>query len=146
MATEIEIKNLKEQFADIKTATRSNIPLIYKALDDLQIPYKKTGCQRCRQDLLNIVREELGLIESAAEESSFNSDGDVCYRYLLNTAQTWNGHLINNETDIEIVREFVKRFPRGYFDIVDCEQSSDEDSEPTEEYEGHKVVPHPDIV
>ena len=30
MATEIEIKNLKEQFADIKTATRSNISLIYK--------------------------------------------------------------------------------------------------------------------
>lgn len=139
-------ESLIEQFADIKQATSANISQIYEALDFLGISYKRTTCKRCRADLLSILKEELGLIESAAEESSFNSDGDVCYRYLLNTAQTWNGHIINNETDIEIVREFVKRFPRGYFDIVDCEQPSDEDSEPKEEYEGHTIVPHPDIV
>ena len=141
MATEIEIKNLKEQFADIKTATRSNISLIYKALDDLQIPYKKTSCSRCRQDLLNIVREELGLIESAAEESSFNDKQKCGWVYKVDRPIFWNGHKMDNNTPKEIIEQFVKRFPKCY-EAVDCPH----EDEPTEEYEGHKVVPHPNII
>lgn len=123
MATEIEIKNLKEQFADIKTATRSNISLIYKALDDLQIPYKKTSCSRCRQDLLNIVREELGLIESAAEESSFN-DKQICgYVYKVDRPLFWKGYRIDGNTPVDVIQKFVKKYPKT-FDIVECPEES----------------------
>ena len=142
-------ESLIEQFADIKQATTANISQIYEALDFLGIPFKKTSCKRCRQDLLNIVREELGLIESAAEESSFNSDGDKCYRYLLDRAQTWNGYVIDNNTPVEIIKKFIERFPVGYYAVEDCpEDTPAEKIEGIvgEEFDGHKVVPHPDIV
>ena len=117
-------ESLIEQFAGITDATPANISQIYEALDFLGIPFKKTSCKRCRQDLLNIVREELGLIESAAEESSFNSDGDKCYRYLLDRAQTWEGHLINKDTPLDVVKKFIKKFPKGYFEIAECPEES----------------------
>lgn len=49
---------------------------VYELLDELGVSYKKTNCHKCRRDLYNILREEVGLIESAAEESDFNSDSD----------------------------------------------------------------------
>lgn len=133
---------LIERFAGITDATPANISQIYEALDFLGIPFKKTTCKRCRQDLLNIVREELGLIDDAAELSSFNSDGEKCYTYTCDRPQTWNGYVIDNNTPVEIIRKFIERFPVGYYAVEDCPH----EDEPTEEYEGHKVVPHPDIV
>lgn len=135
-------ESLIEKFADIKQATPANISQIYEALDFLGISYKRTTCKRCRADLLSILKEELGLIESAAEESSFNSDGEKCYTYTCDRPQTWNGYVIDNNTPVEIIRKFIERFPVGYYAVEDCPH----EDEPTEEYEGHKVVPHPNII
>jgi len=87
--------------------------IIYSVLDELNIRYKRTNCKKCLQDLLNIAKEELGLIGNAAEESTFNEEFD--YVYICDRAQTWNGHIINQNTPVEVIREFVKSHPNGYY-------------------------------
>lgn len=47
---------------------------VYELLDELGITYKKTTCHKCRIDLYNILREEVGLIDSAADNSEFNEE------------------------------------------------------------------------
>lgn len=87
---------------------------LYAIADELGIKYKRNSCPKCAKDLWNIIREELGLIESAAEESDFNG-GDYEWVYLPKRPQYWNGHVIDQDTPVEIIREFVKRFPKGYY-------------------------------
>lgn len=105
----------------IKAITDSNkqIKEIYALLDELGIKYKKTSCKKCRRDLLNILREEAGMIESAADESDFNSNSDSDYEYIYTPSRPciWNGQIINQDTPVEVIREFVKKFPNGYYII-----------------------------
>lgn len=103
----------------IKAITDSNkqIKEIYALLDELGIKYKKTSCKKCRRDLLNILREEAGMIESAADESDFNSNLNYEYIYTPNRPCIWNGQIINQDTPVEVIREFVKKFPNGYYII-----------------------------
>lgn len=133
---------LVKKFSELQNYTPSEKKFLYEALDFLQISYKRTNCKRCLEDYWQMCREELNLIESAAEESSFNSDGEKCYTYTCDRPQTWNGYVIDNNTPVEIIRKFIERFPVGYYAVEDCPH----EDEPTDEYEGHKVVPHPDIV
>lgn len=49
----------------------SDIETLYTILDELNIKYKKTLCSKCRRDLLNIAKEEVGLIQDASTESDF---------------------------------------------------------------------------
>jgi hypothetical protein len=145
---EINIENLKQQFSEIQTATPSNISLIYEALEYLQIPYKKTSCKRCRQDLLNIVKEELGLIESAAEESDFNAH-NCGWRYIVNRPVFWGGYRIDQDTPEDVVEKFVQKHPKGYFERIPCPEETEKAETETEtlgEFEGHTLVPHPDII
>ena len=93
--------------------------VVYAAMDELGINYKRTNCKRCLNDYLNMVKEELGLIESAAEVSDFN--GEDCghkYRYLKSRAVSWCGHIMDQNTDEEIISEFLKMGPRGYYLVV----------------------------
>ena len=106
--------DLKQRIANI-TDANAQILEIYALLDELGIKYKKTKCARCRRDLMNILREEAGIIESAANESGFNTVSNSEYVYLLDRPQTWNGHFISQDTPPEIIREFVKQFPKGYY-------------------------------
>ena len=114
----------KEQLIEIvkgiDNPTPANINTIYEGLRFLGIPFKKTTCGKCRRDYLNIIKEELGLIDNAADQSDFN--GNKCYRYLLKRSQVFNGHLINGQTAIEIIREFVKKHPLGYYEEMPCEE------------------------
>jgi hypothetical protein len=64
-------EELRERTLAIKDPARQPEEL-YALLDAAGITYQKSTCHRCRIDLYNILREELGLIESAAEESDFN--------------------------------------------------------------------------
>lgn len=128
---------------------RTQRNIIYEVLDELGISYKRTNCSRCLNDLLLIAKEELGLVESAAEESSFNSDGKVCYTYTCDRPQTWNGYVIDNSTPVEIIRKFLEKFPVGYYAVEDCtEDTPAEKIEEIvgEEFDGHKVVPHEEII
>ena len=95
---------------------------IYAAMDELGINYKRTNCKRCLTDYLNIVKEELGLIPSAAEVSDFNGEKendckDYKYRYLKNAPVAWMGHIMDQNTDPTVISEFLKRGPRGYYII-----------------------------
>lgn len=92
---------------------------LYKVADELGITYKKNNCPRCAKDLWNIIREELGLIEDAAEQSDFNSTGE--WVYLLKKPQSWHGYIIDQDTDPDIIAQFVKDHPNGYFKRVEKE-------------------------
>lgn len=105
---------IRDRIAAISNPNKQ-IDEIYALLDELGIIYKKTKCGKCRKDLLNILREEAGLIEDAAEESEFGKETETEFTYLLNRPQSWNGHLICQDTPVEVIREFVKQFPNGYF-------------------------------
>lgn len=89
--------------------------ILYSIMDELELKYKKTNCVKCLHDYYNIVKEELGLIESAAEVSDFNENAE--YIYLLDRTQTWNSYLINNDTPIDVIQDFIKTHPKGYYKI-----------------------------
>lgn len=108
---------------EIKAALESgelakNVTKLYKALDDLGLPYTKTTCKKCRRDYLNMIKEELGVIKDASEESDFNGTSDTTRRkwvYLLDRTQTWNGHVIGPDTPENVIEQFVSKFPAGYY-------------------------------
>lgn len=86
---------------------------LYALLDELGITYKKTTCLKCRRDYLNIIKEELGMIDSAAEVSSFNTTSDGGYIYLRDRNFIWNKPdgtrvRISKNTPVEEIEEFVK--------------------------------------
>lgn len=84
---------------------------IFMLMDTLGLSYRRTNCGRCLKDYLNMVKEELGVIEDASVESDFNGE----WEYLPKRTMTWNGHLINQDTPVEVIEEFVKKFPVGYY-------------------------------
>lgn len=122
-------KQVMEEITDYTTYTREqladevvqiNSPLkqkeqIYAIMDALGISYKKTNCGRCMRDYLNILREELGLIESAAEASDFNCEGSKRYRYIRNRTVLWRGHKMNQHTKPEVIEEFLAAGIKGYY-------------------------------
>lgn len=98
-----------ESIKDLK----SDYNELYALLDELGITYKKTTCLKCRRDYLNIIKEELGMIDSAAEVSSFNTTSDGGYIYLRDRNFIWNKPdgtrvRISKNTPVEVIEEFVK--------------------------------------
>lgn len=85
--------------------------IVYEVLDELGIKFKRTTCKRCRRDGYNLALEELGLIQSAAEESDFN--GDYEYEYLKPVQYQWRGNLLNQRTPVPVIEAFLKAHPRG---------------------------------
>lgn len=53
------------------TNVHKQTELLYSIMDELGLKYKRTRCFKCHIDYLNIVKEELGLIEDASEQSKF---------------------------------------------------------------------------
>lgn len=103
------ITNLKTQYKEL-----------YAILDELGIKYKKTVCMKCRKDYLYIVKEELGMIENAAEHSDFNGGKWV---YLRDRSFSWtmiDGKkvIINANTPQNIIEEFVKEH-KGFYKQTD---------------------------
>ena len=89
---------------------------LYMVADELGLTYRRTQCSKCATDLYNIIREELGLIESAADVSEFNGDQtEYEYKYLPSRSVAWNGHIMNQSTPKEIVEEFYKLMPNKYY-------------------------------
>lgn len=115
----------------VKTPVKEKNKL-YRVADELGITYKKNNCPKCAKDLWNIIREELGLIKDAAEESDFNNT-DYEYIYLGRKSQAWNGHLINQDTDPAIIAEFIKRFPKYYKVVEKTKLEVNEQTEPQHE-------------
>lgn len=84
---------------------------IYAVLDELGVSYRKTNCGKCLRDLLNIAREELGLIADASAESEFN--GDARYEYLKDVPYQWRGNILNDKTPSALVEAFMANHPRA---------------------------------
>lgn len=103
--TKEEIVNIVKGIRDPYGQKRT----IYELMDELSIPYKKTNCKRCILDYYNIIREEVGLIESAAELS------DAEYVYVQPRAVRWNGHILNQNTPKEIIEEFMSTGIKGIY-------------------------------
>lgn len=102
---------LLEKFNKIKDVGKDK-QIMYEILDELGIKFKKTNCRRCLGDYYAMIKEELGLIADASEESGW--DGE--WVYLQKRPQTWNGHVIDQNTDPKIIEKFVRVFPVGYFE------------------------------
>lgn len=88
---------------------------IYQLLTELGIGFKKTNCKKCIVDYFNIIKEELGLIENAAENSNFNGK----YKYLKNRSYNWykidgTRVVINADTSEKDIEEFIKTH-KGYY-------------------------------
>lgn len=87
---------------------------IFALMDELGLSYRRTNCGRCLKDYLNIIKEEIGIITDASVESDFNGE----WVYLPKRTMTWKGHLINQDTPVDVIEEFVKKFPVGYYQRI----------------------------
>lgn len=96
--------------------------ILYEVMQELGIRFKKTNCTKCREDYLNVVKEELGMIEDASEVSSFNTVG---YKYLHDRPYSWVASdgkriIINQNTPIHYIEEFVQEH-KGYYKQIENE-------------------------
>lgn len=91
--------------------------------NELGLNLKPTSCGKCLRDYMNIIKETLGLIESAADESDFNNVNSE-YRYIRDTGTVWKGVRYNQDTPVELVREFVKLFPVGFYEKIEKEEDT----------------------
>lgn len=92
---------------------------LYSLLEELGISFKKTRCKKCLWDYYNIIREELGIIPDASEESDFNQFYGMEFIYLKSRPVAWNGHIMDNNTDPAIIRAFLKTGASGYYRLND---------------------------
>ena len=141
-------KELIEKINSVKNA-RLQRNTIYEVLDELGVSYNKTNCSRCLNDLLLIAKEELGLINSAAEESSFNETEHNCgWRYIVDRPVFWGGYRIDQDTPEDVVEKFIEKHPKGYYERIPCPEEPTETQEPEVigEFEGHEVGYHPDTI
>lgn len=91
---------------------------LYTLLEELGISFKKTRCKKCLWDYYNIIREELGLIANAADESQFNDALDLIdaeFIYLKSKSVAWNGHIMNQNTNANIIKAFLNTGAKGYY-------------------------------
>ena len=90
---------------------------IFALMDTLGLTYRQTNCGRCLRDYLNIIKEELKIIKNAAEVSEFNETGGE-YIYIHPRTVLWHGYKINQFTPVDVIEEFVKKFPVGYYQQI----------------------------
>lgn len=103
-----KIKSVKDVIKDKKT--------IYEVLDELGISYKKTSCRKCLNDYRNIALEELGSIESAAEESDFNEkEPEYVWKYIYKFPVNCGGIVYNQDTDPKYIEKFAKANPNKFY-------------------------------
>ena len=118
MVTDEEKKELIVQVEQI-TEPFEQRAKVYSILEKLVSPYKKTTCKKCVKDYLNIIREELGIIDNAADESDFNaveeSKAENGYVYLKLKPVAWNGHILDQNTPVGIIELFLGTGAKGYY-------------------------------
>lgn len=113
------IKSVKDVLKEKKT--------IYEVLDELGVKYKKSNCRKCLKDLKNIALEELGLIDNAAEISDFNTNGE--WVYICKRPQSWHGYIIDQDTPTEVIEQFVKTHPVGYYKRIENNNNNQNNEE-----------------
>ena len=93
--------------------------IIYDTLTELNIPFKKTSCSKCINDLLNICKEELGIIGNAAEISDFNTEKVVkTYKYIHGRAVILNGKKYGDFSGQSDLEELYKKVGFAYVSVM----------------------------
>ena len=103
--TKEEIRERLQSKSDI---TRQEL---YDIMDALGLEYRRTSCKKCLADYRAMVMEEVGLIESAADNSAW--DGEAEYEYLMDRDYSWQGHRLNQDTPKWVVRRFMASHPNA---------------------------------
>lgn len=116
---------IRERLENITNPTAQKTEL-FEILDELGIKYKETGCTKCINDYYRIAMEEAGMIESAAEESDFNTEGRsekkekiIQYEYIYHRPVLWyrtpvHPIRMDDRTSPEIIKEFIKTH-KGFY-------------------------------
>ena len=99
-------EELKDKIKSVKDVSVDR-QVIYEVLSELGIPFRKTNCRRCLTDLLNICKEELGLIDNAAEESAFNKS----FHYNVSRPTSWRGKIVDWNSSNEVLSKFCVEHP-----------------------------------
>lgn len=79
---------------------------IRNAANEAEIEVRFGGkCPNCYNDALVMLRSKF---------AAANKPTDRKWKYLRDSSQIWNGHIIDGNTPDEIVDEFVKLFPQFF--------------------------------
>lgn len=111
-------EEMKEKVLAIKDPKKERY-VIYQIGKELGLKLKPTNCGKCLRDYVNMLKEELGLIENASEQSDFNEVTESGYLFKPHKAVAWNGHIMNQDTPVEIIEQFVKVTGDRYYKKVE---------------------------
>lgn len=122
-----------EMVNSIKNVTREK-KTIYALGKELGLKMKPTNCIKCLNDYKNMIKEELGLIGDASEQSDFNEQKESVenvgeWVYVVDRPMVWNGHLIDNNTQEDIKKAFIEHFPNGYFKKIEKQDNNNTNNE-----------------
>lgn len=123
-----KINNMDDIIEKVKAIKNvdAQIEEIYAIADSLEIKYTPSKCHRCRVDLLNIIKEELKMIESAADESEFNDNPK--YKYLKTKGVVLDGVVYDQYTDVRLIEKFMEKF-HGYYEKINNENNIEENED-----------------
>lgn len=86
--------------------------ILYEIMDELGMHYRRTNCKSCIFDYYNIVREELGMIEDASEESNFDYQYELVYTYPRPV--NWKGTIVNKNSPKSVLQAFYNEHPKFF--------------------------------
>lgn len=90
--------------------------LIFQLAKELGLELKPTTCNKCLRDYIAIIKEELGTIENAAEESDFNNkEVDYVWKYIFHTPVVCDGVVYDQNTDPKFIESFAKANPNKFY-------------------------------
>ena len=101
--------------------------VIYEIANELGLKLKKTECGRCLRDYVAVLKEQLGLIDNAADMSDFNTNGE--WVYICKRPQSWHGYIIDQDTPTEVIEQFVKTHPVGYYKRIENNNNNQNNEE-----------------
>lgn len=90
--------------------------LIFQLAKELGLTFKPTTCNKCLRDYIAILKEELGTIENASEESGFDEkEPEYVWKYIYKFPVNCNGIVYNQDTDPKYIESFAKANPNKFY-------------------------------
>ena len=108
-------EEMMEKVLAIKSPKKEKY-IIYQLGRELGLELKPTNCGRCLADYVAIIKEELGLIDNAAEESDFNEkEPEYVWKYIYKFPVNCGGIVYNQDTDPKFIESFAKANPNKFY-------------------------------
>ena len=90
--------------------------LIFQLAKELGLTLKPTNCGKCLKDYVAIIKEQLGTIENAAEESGFDEkEPEYVWKYIYKFPVNCGGIVYNQDTDPKYIESFAKANPNKFY-------------------------------